>query len=144
MADPPVKAYAYPVPGCEEQWDTLKKLILAGGCELICENDPPEAYEHCVKQADVLVVLICPDTMHNETVDGVIALAKKLNKKVVGVWASPDLPDRLPRFLHRHGFGTVGLIPEKIAAVICGCKPMWDSPGGGPRPKPPTPRHKGH
>lgn len=144
MATSPTKAYVYPLAGYEEQLDTLRKLILAGGCEVVCDDDPPEAYEHCTSEADVLVILVCEETINNEVIDRAIALARKLNKRVIGVWSSEDLPDRVPRLLHRHGFGTVGFSPDKIAAAICGGQPIWDSPGGGPRPKPPTPRHKGH
>jgi hypothetical protein len=144
MASSPTKAYVLPIAGYEITLETLKKLILAGGCDIFCPDDPADAYERCVEGADVLVILICPETENSEAVDRVIAFAKKLGKRVVGVWASDAQPDKLPRFLHRHGSGTVGLNPDRIAAAVCGGQPLWDSPGGGPRRKPPTPRHKGH
>lgn len=144
MASSPTKAYVLPIAGYDVTLETLKKLILAGGCDIVCAEDPADAHEQCVEGADVLVILICPETMDNEAVNHVIALAKKLAKQVVGVWASKDQVDKTPSFLHRHGYATVSMNPDSIAAAICGGQPIWESPGGGIRPKPPTPRYKGH
>ena len=144
MATSPTKAYVLPIDGRDADIETLRKLIEAAGCEIVCPEDPRGNFAQCVELADVVVILICPETLQPGVIDEVVALAKRLGKRVVGVWASEAEPDRLPSMIHRHGDATVGLNPEKIEAAVCGGKAIWDCPGGGPRPKPPTPRHKGH
>ena len=138
------KAYVLPIPGRQAEINTLKGLIEAAGCIVVCENEPINAFSHCVSEADVVVILICPQTIEDALTEQVIELASKLGKRIVGVWAADAEANKLPIMLHRHGDATVRFNPDELAASVCGVNSVWVTPEGKPRPKPKTPRHKGH
>lgn len=143
MANSPTKAYVFPVPGREADIGLLKKLIEAGGCVVVCPNDPINAFEHCVEEADVAVILICPETVDDKLTGQLVALANRLSKRIVGVWAANAEPGKLPASLHRYGDANVRFDAGELAASVCQGESIWVTPEGKPRPKPKTPRHKG-
>jgi hypothetical protein len=143
MASTQTKAYVSAVGGREKEIETLKKLVLAGGCALTCTDEPPDAFEQCVTEADVLVILICPETENDPLVRQAIEAARASGKRIVGVWLPGLTTGTLPPLLHRYGSAAVPMDAEKIAAAVCGGSSVWDTPSGTPRPKPLTPRHKG-
>ena len=137
------KVYVFPVPARADDVKTLKQLIEQAGCVLVCDEANADEFAQCVEAADVVVILICPETMDDELVKQVVELANRLGKRIVGVWA-PDVDDaRLPTVLHRHGDATIIFNSEEIRQHICQSAPVWTTPEGQPRPKPKTPRHKG-
>jgi hypothetical protein len=139
----PTKVYVFPMPVREADIDTLKKLIKAGGCVVVCSDDPTHAFDHCVEEADVAVILICPETIDDKLTGPVVELANRLGKRIVGVWAADAEPNKLPRSLHRHGDANVRLDAHELAASVCQGESIWVTPKGESRPKPITPRHKG-
>lgn len=135
------KAAILPVPGREKELSELRKMILDGDCEIVCETGDLLA---CIKgTADVLVVLICPETMSFPDVTIAAELASDHSKRVVGIWAKDAEAGKLPSALNRVGSATAPMDPKKVAQVVCGCEDVWLMPDGGLRPAPPTPRHKG-
>jgi hypothetical protein len=144
MSSSPTKAYVFPVSGREADIKALTSIIEAAGCVLVCVDEKADAFERCVKAADVLVVLVCPQTIDDTHVGPVVSLANKLAKRVVGVWAADAEPNKLPPSLHKYGDATVRLRAEELAGSVCQGEAIWMTPKGEPRPKPPTPRHKGH
>ena len=140
----PTKVYVFPVPGHQAEITALKGLIEAAGCIIVCPNDPPEAYEHCVREADVVVILICPETIDDKLIGPVVELANKLGKRIIGVWAADAEPGKLPQSLNRYGDSNIRVDQEEVAAAVCRGETVWVTPEGKSRPKPKTPRHKGH
>jgi len=138
----PNKVYVFPVPGRAADIEVLKQLVVAGGCVVHCMDDPPDAYEQCVKEADVVVILICPETLADALVASVVQLANRLGKRIVGVWAADAEPNKLPDCLHRYGDANVRIDAAELAGTVCQDQSIWVTPGGDPRPKPRTPRHK--
>ncbi|MBP2295098.1 hypothetical protein [Azospirillum rugosum] len=135
------KVYVFPVPGREADVEELKRLIRAGGCSIVCANESIDAFEQCVGEADVVVILICPESANDKVAEQVAELANKLGKRVVGVWASDVQAGKLPLSLHRHGDATVRLNAVELAVSVCQGGTAWVTPDGNPRPKPKTPRH---
>jgi hypothetical protein len=144
MTGDPTKAYVFPVPGHGAEIDALKKLIEAAGCVIVCPDELINAFDHCVNEADVVVILICPETIDDKLTGPVVELASRLGKRIVGVWAADAEPNKLPASLHRHGDANIRLDANELAASVCGGASVWVTPEGKPRPKPKTPRHKGH
>jgi hypothetical protein len=144
VSDPPTKAYVFPIQGREADISTLKTLIAAGGCVVICPNDPVDAFSHCVEEADAVVILICRETIGDELTGPVVELANRLGKRIVGVWAMDAELNKLPPSLHRYGDANVRLNADEIASAVCQGESIWVTPEGVPRPRPKTPRHKGH
>lgn len=135
------KAAILPVPGREQQLADLRTMILDGGCEVVCETGD---LIDCLKStADVLVVLVCPDTIGSAAVTPAAEAASDHGKRVVGVWSKDAEAGKLPEALHRIGSAIVPMDAAKVAEAVCGCKDVWLMPDGGTRATPPTPRHKG-
>lgn len=135
------KAAILPVLGREKELGELRKMILDGGCEVVCETGD---LSECLKStADVLVVLICRETIGSADVTKVAEMTSDHGKRVVGVWSKDAEAGKMPEALHRIGSAIVPLDAKKVAEAVCGCKDVWLMPDGGLRPAPPTPRHKG-
>jgi hypothetical protein len=142
-ADAPVKVYVVPLPPTRaKELDKLKQLIETGGCELVCRDDPIEKADDCIAAADVVVILICAETLGDPAVDGLVELASRLGKRVIGVWADDAKPQDLPSSIERRGDATIRLDPEEIERAVCGGQTPWHDPTGKQRPRPKTPRHK--
>lgn len=136
------KAYVFPVAGREADIGQLKALILAGGCELVRPDDPAAAFPQAVLEADVVVILICPQTLTDPVVIQVVELANREGKRIIGVWAADADPSKLPEVLEEYGDGHVRMDEASVASSVCGGQSIWETPTGEPRPKPKTPRHK--
>jgi hypothetical protein len=136
------KAYVFPVPGREADIAAIEALVLAGGCELVRPNDPAAAYPQAVVEADVVVILICPQTLDDPLTVQVVELANREGKRIVGVWAGDADPNALPQVLRDYGDANVRMDAASIAQSVCGGASIWETPTGDKRPPPKTPRHK--
>ena len=143
MAKAPVRVFVLPVKSREAEISKLKQMLIKAGCELICDQAVIDDYEKCLKQADTLVILMCPETDGDETVIGLIALAASLGKRVIGVWLEDSNATELPPAINKHGDAGITMDAKLIEEVICEGKTSWVLPNGKPRPTPKTPRHKG-
>jgi hypothetical protein len=143
MIGSPAKVYVFPVPSRRAEIDMLKKLIVSGGCIVICPDDPIDGLHNCMEKADVVVILICPETIDDKLTGPVVELANRSGKRIVGVWAVDAEPDKLPPSLHRFGDANVRLNASELATSVCQGESIWLTPKGDPWPKPVTPRHKG-
>ena len=143
MAKDTTRVFVFPIKGREADVAKLIQSISKAGCEVICQNAKPADYEKCLKAANVLVILICSETMNDATLDKLVALASRDGKRVVGVWLPGANTPEIPAALDRHGDAVITLDVESIRKSICGSTPTWTTPDGGPRPTPKTPRHKG-
>lgn len=144
MAAAPRKVYVVPVAGREPEIEQIKKLVRAGGAEVVCDKDPIDQFEHCVEDADVVVILICPETVGDKVIAEIVELARKLGKRVIAVWSGVATGDALPTPIHQYGEGAVRVDAAEIEGAICRDETIWNTPDGKPRKMPPTPRHKGH
>jgi len=133
----------FPVKGREAEIARLKQMLIDAGCVLVCDQPTISDYEKCLKEADVLVILMCPETEGNSTVDELIALASRLGKRVIGVWLSESTATELPAAINSHGDAAVTMDAGMIREAVCGGKAIWVLPDGKTRPAPKTPRHKG-
>jgi hypothetical protein len=143
MAKTPTRVFVLPSKGRDTEMVKLKELITKAGCEITCHNAKPAEYKKCLLAADVLVVLICPETENDPAVDDLIALASREGKRVVGVWAPAAKAMEIPSAINSHGDAVITLDVDAIRKSICGSNPSWTTPDGKPRPTPKTPRHKG-
>jgi hypothetical protein len=135
------KAYVVPIVGHEAELEALKALIRVCST-IVCEGDPLDAFEHCVEEADVVVVLVCPEMAESDVIEEIIELANRLGKRIVGVWGAGANSANLPRGLNRHGDAMIRANAEEVAAAICADATPWITCDGIPRDPPPTPRHK--
>ncbi len=142
MISSPAKAYVIPIPGREDEIQALRALIEACGCSVICQDDPIDSFDHCVEEADVVVILICPETASDRLFEQIIELASKLGKRIVGVWGAGVNLGELPPSIHRYGDAVIRANGDEIAAAVCKGESPWTTPQGTPRPAPKTPRHK--
>lgn len=141
MVCQPYNRPIFPIVGQEATLAELKDLILAGGCEVVCEKGD---LKRCLEDtADVLVVLICEAARTSKDVVEAVELASDNGKRIVGVWGEGEEEKGLPAILNRLGSGTVPMDADQIASVICNCRDEWLAPGGNIRKAPPTPRHRG-
>jgi hypothetical protein len=143
MVKTPTRVFVFPVKGREAEVAKLKQMLVAAGCELVCDHRVIGDYEKCLKEAGVLVILMCPETDGDETVTGLITLATSLGKRVIGVWLPGSTATELPAAINKHGDAGITMDAKMIEEVVCGSKTAWVLPDGKPRPAPKTPRHKG-
>lgn len=143
MAKTPTRVFVFPIIGRETEVARLKQIIAEAGCELVSDQPVASDYEKSLKEADVLVVLMCPETENDATVESLIASASRLGKRVVAVWLSGSTATELPAAINSHGDAAVTMDAGNIQAALCENKPIWVMPDGKPRPTPKTPRHKG-
>ncbi len=143
MARTPTRVFVFPVRGHEAEIARLKQLLVAAGCELVCDQAIISDYEKCLKQTDALVILMCPETDNDETVTDLITLATSLGKRIIGVWLPSSTATELPPAINKHGDAGITMDAKMIEEVVCEGKAAWVLPNGKPRPAPKTPRHKG-
>jgi MTH538 TIR-like domain (DUF1863) len=132
-----------PIKGRDSEIAKLKDLIVKAGCEVVCDKAKPAEYERCLLGADVLVILICPETESDPAIDDLIAMASREGKRVVGVWIPAAKEMELPGAINSHGDAVITFDIDAIRESICGGNPRWTTPDGKPRLTPKTPRHKG-
>lgn len=137
------RVFVLPIKGREAEVEQLRKLITKAGCIVVCADAKPADFEKCLADADVLVVLICPETQNNPATDTLISQASHDGKRVVGVWIPTPKQSELPAAINKHADATITFDVDAIRDSICGGKPKWTTPEGDPRPTPPTPRHPG-
>lgn len=143
MAKVPTRVFVFPVKGREAEIARLKQMLTKAGCELVCDQPVVSNPEKCLRDADVLVILMCPETEGDQTVEALIALASKLGKRVVAVWLPGSTATELPAAIHSHGDAAVTMDAASVKDAVCDSKTIWLLPDGKPRPAPKTPRHKG-
>jgi hypothetical protein len=138
----PTRAFVYPV---KEHTDSIEKLrqLIRAACDLVCDDSGPADPKRCLQQADVLVILICPETMDSAPINELIILASHTGKRIVGVWAPGIQHSEVPAALHKHGDAAIVFDADAVKKVVCGGESIWSTPVGAPRPSPKTPRHKG-
>ena len=143
MAQHPTRAFVYPVKEHGADIEKLKQMIAEAGCELACPEASPSDYERCVREADVLVVLICPETMNDSIVNQLVLVANRARKRVVGVWAPGIKDGELSPAINKYGDAAITYDRTAVKDAICGGQSIWLTPEGKSRPRPKTPRHKG-
>lgn len=94
-----------------------------------------------IRQSGCLIVYVSEKTRHSEWVDWEIQYAKKLGKRIVGVWARGDRDCQLPEALERHAHAVVGWNGENIVDAINGNSDTWYNPDGSRRAYRKIPRH---
>jgi MTH538 TIR-like domain (DUF1863) len=94
--------------------DYIKSSILAPGIEW----------------AGTLVVIISPQTRDHWWVDWEIEYAKRLGRRIVGVWAHGDAECDVPDALKRYGDAVVGWQADRIHDAICGRINDWETSSG--------------
>jgi len=136
------KVYVLPVAGREAEVNTIRGLIEAAGCEIVCEDTPIDMFESCIAAADVVVILICAETVGEKIVADAIRAANAGGKRIVGVWSAVPGVDAPPEDLEKLGDAILAWTPDKLGPLICEGEVLWQTSGGGQRPPPKTPRHK--
>lgn len=144
MSSTSTKAYVVPIPGRDADIAALKKIIESAGCVLVCAAEKLDEFDTCLRAADVVVVLICPETYDDRLIGHIVVLANKFGKRVVGVWSADADESKLPQTLHRYADSVVRIAETEMGESICGGEVKWLTPKGEPFPTPRTPRHKGH
>jgi hypothetical protein len=143
MATDPTRVFVFPVKGREAEIARLKEMLTKAGCVLVCDQPVISDYEKCLKEADVLVIMICPETEDDGTADELIALASRLGKRVVAVWLPDSAATELPAAINSHGDAAITMDAGMVKEAVCDGKTIWVLPDGKTRPTPKTPRHKG-
>ncbi len=85
-----------------------------------------------IRQSGCLVVYVSEKTRLSEWVDWEIEHARRLGKRIVGVWARGDRNCELPEALQRHADAVVGWNGEGIVDAITGATDAWYNQDGTP------------
>lgn len=85
-----------------------------------------------IRQSGCLVVYVSEKTRISEWVDWEIEYARRLGKRIVGVWARGDRNCELPEALQRHADAVVGWNGEGIVDAITGETDAWYNQDGTP------------
>ena len=94
-----------------------------------------------ILQSGCLMVYVSEKTRHSEWVDWEIQYAKKLGKRIVGIWARGDRDCELPTALERHADAMVGWNGESIVDAISGHSDTWYNQDGSRKTYRNIPRH---
>ena len=94
-----------------------------------------------IRQSGCLIVYVSDKTRHSEWVAWEIEYAKKLGKRVVGVWTRGDRNCELPTALERHADALVGWNGESITDAIGGTSDAWYNQDGSRKGYRNIPRH---
>src|ERR1041385_4837990 len=122
MAKKPNGVLVLPVKGREAEIAQLQQSIVAAGCELVCNQAVVADYEKCLKQADVLVILMCAETDGDEKVMDLTTLAAGFGKRIVGVWVRDSTATELPPAINRHGDAGITMDKKLFEEAVCGGK----------------------
>lgn len=94
--------------------DYIKQQILAPG----------------IKWAGALVVLISPKTHESKWVNWEIEYAKRLGKRIVGVYAYGGTTADLPEAFQKYGDALVGWQADRLMDAVQGKVNNWEGPDG--------------
>lgn len=85
-----------------------------------------------IRQCNVLIVHVAPETKDSKWVNWEIKHAHKLGKRIVGVWKRGELNCELPEELEKHADAVVGWNGESITDAITGASDNWYKQDGSP------------
>lgn len=88
-----------------------------------------------IRWASTMVVLISPGTRESEWVDWEIEYARKLGRRIVGVWAHGAGDCDVPEALDLYADAVVGWQGDRIKDAICGKINNWETSSGEVRGK---------
>lgn len=93
-----------------------------------------------IRWAGTVVVIVTEATKNSEWVQWEVEYAKKLGRRIVGVWGHGASESDLPEALEKYADAVVGWNADGIIAAIHG-ENNWNAPDGEPRPAQPLVRH---
>lgn len=136
------KVLVCPVRGREAEIGALRDRIVSLGGTLVCEKArTPADCETCIDQADVVVVLLCPESVNDPDVKDLVQAASRAGKRVVFVWLEGCEIGELPPFLKLEGDGVVHQDGDDLKKAIIDGETIWKTPDGTRRPDQKIPRH---
>jgi hypothetical protein len=145
MSDGGKKVWVCPVVRRDTEIAHLKRQITALGGDLVCDGKQTlEGYEECVEAAEVIVILICPESINDPTIQDIVEMASRLGKRIVGVWLDEEVIGDVPGFLEREGNAVIGMTNEGLRRAVLEDEAIWIEPSGIARQPQRVPRHKGH
>lgn len=137
------KVLVCPVRGREAEIGALQDRIVTLGGALVCEDArTPADCETCINQAEVLVVLLCPESVYDPDVKDLVQAASRAGRRVIFVWLEGCEIGELPPFLRKEGDGAMGQDGDDLKKAIIDGETIWKMPDGIPRPDQKLPRHK--
>jgi hypothetical protein len=96
-----------------------------------------------IKWAGTLLVYVTPETKNSDYVNWEIEYARRLGKRIVGVWGHGATRGDLPEALDKYADTVVGWNGDRIIDAIGGrLDDQWEAPTGGPPASRPIARHR--
>ncbi|MBX4961368.1 hypothetical protein [Rhizobium binae] len=140
------RIWVCPIVRREREVDEVRGQIKRLGGNIVFEDVVDLTDWHdCVDGADVIVILICRETINDPTIKDIVGEASKLGKRVVAIWIDEELASGgVPGFLDREGDAVSDTQDDNIKKVVVDGENIFVEPTGEPRPKQKLPRHKGH
>lgn len=139
------RIWVCPIARREREVDEVRsRLRRLGGLIVFEEVEDIASWQVCLDGADVIVVLICRETINDPTIKDIVTEASRLGKRVIGIWLDDDVGTGIPAFLRREGDSVVDIDDEKIIRAVRDGESIWFEPSGAPGKKQKVPRHKGH
>lgn len=139
------RIWVCPIVRRERDVDEVRSQIKSLGGNVVFEDVPDSStWVECVDGADVIVILICRETINDPTIKDIVNEASRLGKRVVSIWLDEDLGSGVPGFLDREGDALCDLEDEHVKLAVVEKENIWLDPSGKQRPKQKIPRHKGH
>lgn len=136
------RAFVLPIKGRDDDISNLIKAISDAGCSAAHPKGAPGSLQKSLESADVLVILICTQSLSDNAVDQAIEAARRLNKRIVGVWAKDMKEEKHPPGIHKAASAVICFKLHDIKRAICGDENYWLDPSCQSRNPPKTPRHK--
>jgi len=140
------RIWVCPIVRREREVDETRSLLKRLGGNIVFEDVPDlSTWYDCVDGADVIVVLICRDTINDPTIKDLVAEASRLGKRVVSIWLDDELASAgVPGFIDREGDALTDLEEDNVKKAVVEGENIWLEPSGQQRKKQTVPRHKGH
>lgn len=139
------RIWVCPIARRERDVDEVRsRLRRLGGVIVFEDVEDLSSWQEYLDGADVIVILVCRETINDPTIKDIVTEASRLGKRVVGIWLDDDVGTGIPGFMHREGDAVVEIDDEKIKRTVLEGESIWFEPSGEPGKKQKVPRHKGH
>ncbi|MGO8148709.1 hypothetical protein AB9F36_02680 [Rhizobium leguminosarum] len=140
------RIWVCPIVRREREVDEVRSQLKRLGGNVVFEDVVDLGTWHeCVDGADVIVILICRESINDPTLKDIVGEASRLGKRVVAIWLDEELASGgVPGFLDREGDAVCDIEDENVKKAIVDGENIWLEPSGKQRPKQKLPRHKGH
>lgn len=140
------RIWVCPIVRREREVDEVRSQLKGLGGNVVFEGVVDlGTWRQCLDGADVIVILICRESVNDPTIKDIVGEASRLGKRVVAIWLDEELAaGGVPGFIDREGDAVCDIEDENVKKAVIDGENIWLEPNGKQRSKQKLPRHKGH